>query len=118
MGPRVLVCRKGDSIFLTVKGEITYDSSGELLAVVRQLLMTSLKCTAPGTQVTYCLKTSGTVDLEKMAHLQPGSDEHPGDKEVCADMKTGQEQEELSRQREPQKPRPRHGLILLKGGVF
>ena len=64
MEPKVSVCRKGESIYLTVMGQIDDHSSYELLAVVRQLLQTSLKCAAPGSQVTYWLKTRSSVTPE------------------------------------------------------
>jgi hypothetical protein len=118
MGPRVSVCRKGEHIYLTIEGEFNYESSRELLAVVRQLLMTSLKCATPNSPVTYCLKTRGKVDLEKIAHFQKVIDDRPCCSEVCEDPKVGQEQGVVPLKEESLKRRPRNGLTLVKGGAF
>ncbi len=67
MEPKVSVHRKGESIYLSITGEIQDEPSAELLSVVRQLFQTSLKCAAPGSRVTYWLKTRGTLNLEKLA---------------------------------------------------
>jgi hypothetical protein len=67
MEPKVSVCRKGESIYLTVTGQIDeHYSSQELLGVMRQLLQTSLKCAAPGSQVTYWIKTRASVAPENV----------------------------------------------------
>jgi hypothetical protein len=101
MGPRVSVCRKGENIFLTIEGDINFESSQDLLAVVRQLMNTLMKCAAPETRVNYRLKTRATVDLDKMAHFQEAITEQPATSEVGRKAK----------------PRPRNGLTLVKGGA-
>jgi hypothetical protein len=118
MGPRVSVCRKGEHIYLTVEGEFNCESSRELLAMVRQLLMTSLKCATPNSPVTYCLKTRGKVDLEKIAHFQKVIDDPSCSSEVCENTKAGQEQGVVPLKEESLKRRPRNGLTLVKGGAF
>ena len=118
MGPRVSVRRKGENIYLTIEGEFNYESSRELLAVVQQLLMTSLKCAMPGSQVTYCLKTRGKVDLEKIAHFQKVINDQPCCSEVCENTKAAQKQGVVPFQGESLRCRPRGGLILIKGGAL
>ncbi len=115
MGPRVSVRRKGENIYLTIEGEFNHKSFRELLATVQQLLMTSLKCATPGSPVTYCLKTRGKVDLEKISHFQKVI---PCCSEVCEDTKAGQEQGVVPLQEESLQSRPRGRLILVKGGAF
>jgi hypothetical protein len=118
MAPRISVCRKGDDIFLTVAGGFTDESFQELLLVVRQLLMTSLKCAAPGSQVTYNLKTRGKVDIEKMVHVQHLINDQTCHHDACMDTPEGREPGIGTLQEEsPQRP-PRHGLILVKGGAL
>jgi len=115
MGPRVSVCRKGENIFLTVEGEINFESSRELLAMVRQMMNTLMKCAAQKTRVTYCLKTRATVDLERMAHIQEAVTEPPGNQEGG-----GQAQPEPGLavcQEESARPHPHNGLTLVKGGA-
>ena len=73
MEPMILVSRKGENIFLTIKGEINSKSTGELLVAVRKLLITSLKCAAPGTRVTYCVKTRAILDLGKISSFSAGN---------------------------------------------
>jgi hypothetical protein len=94
MGPRVSVCRKGENIFLTIEGDINFDSSQELLAVVRQMMNTLMKCAAPETRMNYRLKTRATVDLDKIAQVQEENAEPPAS------------------------PRTRRGLTLVKGGAL
>jgi hypothetical protein len=118
MGPKVSVRRKGENIYLTIEGEFNNESSRELLAVVQQLLMTSLKCVTPGSPVTYCLKTRGKVDLEKLAHFQKEIDGQPCCGELCEDTKAGREQEGVPLNGESLKCRSRGRLILVKGGAF
>ena len=117
MGPRVSVCRKGENIFLTIEGETNGESLEELFAVVRQLLLTSLKCIAPGASVTYSLKTRGTVDLEKMTQFQRAIEDHPCGQEGCGGVPTGQKQGVAPPQGEPAERRPRNGLFLVRGGA-
>jgi hypothetical protein len=101
MGPRVSVCRKGENIFLTIEGDINFDSSQELLAVVRQLMNTLMKCAAPETRMNYRLKTRATVDLDKIAQVQEANAEQPTSPEFEGKAK----------------PRTRKGLTLVKGGA-
>lgn len=118
MAPRIAVCRKGDDIFLTVEGDYTCESFRELLSVVRQLLMTSLKCAAPGSQVTYSIKTRGKVDLEKIAHFQQAINDQPYRLDLCEDTTEGAEQGDGPAKRESPTRLPRNGLILVKGGAL
>jgi hypothetical protein len=117
MAPRISVCRKGEDIFLTIKGDFNHESFLELLSVVRQLLMMSSKCAAPGSQVTYSFKTRGKVDLDKMAHFQPEIKDHPCRFEACGEVPEKQEQGVVTGQGESAPRQPRGGLILVKGGV-
>ena len=118
MGPKVSVCRKGDDIFLSIEGEFNNESSQELLSIVRQLLITSLKCAAPGSQVTYSLKTHGKVNLEKMAQFHQVINDQPCCPGICEEPKERQEQRSRPIEDEPANSRPRNGLILIKGGAF
>jgi hypothetical protein len=70
MGPRITVCRKGDEIYLTLKGDLTVDSSPQLLGAFRNLLMMSLQYTTAGSRVIVSLKTRGKIDLKNLAPLQ------------------------------------------------
>lgn len=118
MGPRVSVCRKGENIFLTIEGDINFDSSQELLAVVRQLMNTLMKCAAPETRMNYRLKTRATVDLDKIAHVQDAIAEQPASPEVGEKAQPEPEQDLAACQGESARPRPRKGLTLVKGGAL
>jgi hypothetical protein len=118
MAPRISVCRKGDDIFLTIEGGFTDESFQELLLAVRQLLMTSLKCATPGSQVTFSLKTRGKVDLEKMFHFRHIINDQPCRRDACGDTPEGQAQGVVTFQEEPPQRQPRNGLILVKGGAL
>jgi hypothetical protein len=118
MGPRVSVCRKGKDIFLTIKGEINFESSLELLAVVRQLLNTLRKCAAPEDRVSYCLKTRATIDLEKMAHFQEALTAEPYSPEADGQASPEQASSRGPCQEEAAGARPRPGLFLVKGGAL
>lgn len=118
MAPRISVRRKGDDIFLTIKGGFTDGSFQDLLLVVRKLLMTSLKCAAPGSQVTYSLKTRGKVDLEKMVHVQDVIDDQPCCLDTYEDAQAGQAHAVVTLQEESPQRQPRNGLILVKGGAL
>jgi hypothetical protein len=117
MAPRISVRRKGDNIFLTIEGCCNCDSLKELLSVVRQLLMKSLKFIPPGSQITYCFKTSGKVDCEKLANFHPLTHDEPCCPEVCGEAKDSQEQEVVPLQGKSSHHQPRNGLILVKGGA-
>jgi hypothetical protein len=117
MAPRISVRRKGDNIFLSIEGVFNCDSFQELLSVVRQLLMTSLKCATPGSQLTYCLKTRGEVDFDKLAHFNQLFNDEPSHLHVCGDGKTMQEQEVVPLQKKSSHRQSRNGLILVKGGA-
>jgi hypothetical protein len=117
MAPRISVRRKGDNIFLTIEGAFNCDSFQELLSVVRQLLMTSLKCATPGSQLTYCLKTRGEVDFDKLAHFNQLITDKPCHLDVCGDGRTMQEHEVVPLQKKSPHRQPRNGLILVKGGA-
>jgi hypothetical protein len=118
MRPKVSVCRKGEDVFLSIEGEFDHESSQELLSIMRQFLMTSLKCAAPGSKLTYSLKTRGRVNLEKIAQFHEVINAQP----CCPGI--GEEPKELTEQtsglnKEESPPsRPRNGLILIKGGAF
>jgi hypothetical protein len=117
MGPRVSVCRKGENIFLTIEGDINFESSQELLAVVRKLMNTLMKCAAPETRVNYRLKTRATVNLDKMAHFQEAIAEQTCSPEVGGKAKLEQERAKTARQGESARPRTRNGLTLVRGGA-
>jgi hypothetical protein len=65
MGPRISVYRKGDEVYLTLVGDFDNTSSRQILHTMRQLMLTSLKCTAPNAPVAFTLKTRGKVNLKK-----------------------------------------------------
>jgi hypothetical protein len=114
MGPRIAICRKGENIFLTIEGEFNCESSRELLSAVRHLLMTSLKCVAPGSRVTYCLKTRGKVDPGKIASGQQVLNDPPS----CEERQAEPRPKVAPLQEKSLKPRSRNGLILIKGGAY
>jgi hypothetical protein len=117
MGPRIAVYRKGENLFLSLEGEFNHKSFQEMLSVVRQMLMTLLKCAAPGSQVTYSFKTRGKVDLEKLAQVQEVMIDQPcHPPEVLKARQAEAEHSEL--QEDALKRWPRNGLILVKGGAF
>jgi hypothetical protein len=118
MTPRISVCRKGDDIFLTIEGGFTDESFQELLLAVRQLLLTSLKCATPGSQVTFSLKTRGKVDLEKMFHFRHMISGQPCRLDPCMGTPEGQEHGVVAFQEESPRRQPRNGLILVKGGAL
>ncbi|MFZ5447840.1 MAG: hypothetical protein ACOZFS_04295 [Thermodesulfobacteriota bacterium] len=114
MEPKISVCRKGEEIFLTIEGDFNPESSQEFLRLVRQLLTISLKCAEPGSQVTYCLKTRGKVDLGKIAQFQHLSKcRH----EVCEYIDESKEQDGPLKN-DFQKRHNSVGLFLVKGGAF
>jgi len=118
MAPRISVCRKGEDIFLTIEGGFTDESFQELLLVVRQLLMTSLKCATPGSQVTFSLKTRGKVDLEKMFHLRNVINDQPCQLDAYVDTPEEQTLGVVKFQEESPQSQHRNGLILVKGGAL
>jgi hypothetical protein len=119
MGPKVSVRRKGSDIFLAIEGEFDHTSSQELLSIMRQLLLTSLKCATPGSKLTYSFKTRGQVNLEKIAQFQQLLNDQP-----CCCPGIGEAPQELPEERsslnkeESPASRPHNGLILIKGGAF
>ncbi|MHB9074561.1 MAG: hypothetical protein ACYC6G_13665 [Desulfobaccales bacterium] len=118
MAPRISVCRKGDDIFLTIEGGFTDESFQELLSAVRQLLLTSLKCATPGSQVTFCLKTRGKVDLDKMFHFRHMINDQPCSLDDYVDIAEEQKLGVATFQEESPQRQPRNGLILVKGGAL
>jgi len=68
MRPTVSVCRKGDDLYLTLEGDFTHISSQQLLQAVRKLVMTSLKCFAADSPVSFTFKTHGKVDHKKTGY--------------------------------------------------
>lgn len=118
MGPKVSVCRKGDDIFLSIEGEFNNESSKELLSILRQLLMTSLKCASPGSQVTYSLKTRGKVNLEKLTQLHQVINDQPCCPGICTELKERREPRSRPLQEGSPDSLPRNGLILIKGGAL
>ena len=118
MVPKISVCRKGNDIFLTIEGGFTDESFQELLSAVRQLLLTSLKCATPGSQVTFSLKTRGKVDLEKMFHFRHMINGQPCRVDTCMDTPEGQPLGVVTFQEESPQRQPRNGLILVKGGAL
>jgi hypothetical protein len=68
MRPTVSVCRKGDDLYLTLEGDFNHISSQELLQALNKLVMTSLKCFAADSPVTFSFKTHGKVEQKKVGH--------------------------------------------------
>ncbi len=118
MGPKVSVHRKSDDIFLSIEGEFDRESSQELLSIIRQVLLTSLKCTAPGSKLTYSLKIRGKINPEKIAQFHQVINDQPYCPGSCEEPKERQEQRSWPLQEESSNSRPRNGLILIKGGAF
>jgi hypothetical protein len=117
MGPRITVCRKGDDIYLTLKGDLTVDSSPQLLGALRNLLIMSLQCTTAGSQVIVTLKTRGKLDSKRLAPLQQMINA-PG---YCEPMNNGDgtpEENHLAQASgdAPREHKPRARLTLIKGG--
>ncbi|MEJ2672679.1 MAG: hypothetical protein P8168_10880 [Deltaproteobacteria bacterium] len=115
MGPRLSIHRRGEDIFFTVEGKFNHESSRELLTVVRKLLTTALKCTAPGSWMAYSIKTRSKVDLEKLNQFQQGNKVQSG---VGEDDNQRPEPGVKLSQGESAPRRPRHGLVLVKGGAL
>jgi hypothetical protein len=118
MAPRISVCRKGEDIFLTIEGGFTGESLQELLLAVRKLLLTSLKCATPGSQVTFCLKTRGKVDLDKMFYFRHMINDQPCRLDVYVDTSEEQTLGIVTFQEESPQRQPRNRLTLVKGGAL
>ncbi|MGB8991893.1 MAG: hypothetical protein WCD80_07555 [Desulfobaccales bacterium] len=73
MESTISVCRKGDDLFLTLEGDFNDNSSQELIDALKKVVLTSLKCSAPDSQVTYTFKTRGKVDLKEAAKAKRGA---------------------------------------------
>jgi len=73
MKPTVSVCRKGDDLYLTLEGDYSGISSQELLQALRKLVMTSLKCFATDSPVSFAFKTHGKVTPQHKVEVEsPG----------------------------------------------
>jgi hypothetical protein len=116
MGFGITVSRKGNDIYLTIKGDVTADSARDLLGALRNLLTMSLKCIPAGSQVTVTLKTRGTVDLSKLTP-QPQVVNSPGYDEPGQDETETAGRESLAK---PSRSSPKHNspprLTLIRGG--
>lgn len=65
MEPTVSVCRKGNDLYLSLEGDFNNTSSQEMIQALKNLVMTSLKCSAPDSQVGFTFKTRGKVNCKK-----------------------------------------------------
>lgn len=117
MAPRISVCRKSKAIFLSIEGDFSSESCQELLTVMRQLLVMSLKCTAPGCRVAYKFHIQGKVDLNKMVQFLKEIKDQSCDMDVCGIVPEKQGQEIVPFPMEVSPQQARKGLVLIKGGV-
>jgi hypothetical protein len=65
MKPTLSVCRKGDNLYLTLNGDFNQVSSQQLFRVLRNMVMTSMKCFVADSPVAFTFKTHGKVDYKK-----------------------------------------------------
>ncbi len=64
-GPKISVCRKGDKVYLKLMGDISINSSEELLHAVKKMVQASLKFSTPGSKVSCTFKTQARVNFGK-----------------------------------------------------
>lgn len=65
MGPMISVCRKGDSVYLTLEGSFNTDSFHQMLQALKRMVMSTLEFSPPDSKVAFTFKTHGKVNLEK-----------------------------------------------------
>jgi hypothetical protein len=63
MGTKISVCRKGDNVYLKLRGDICLHSSEELLHAVKKMVLASLKFSSPGSKVSCTFKTQAKVSF-------------------------------------------------------
>lgn len=66
MEPTISVYRKGDDLYITLEGVLNGNSSQQIFQILRNMVMTSLKCSPPKSQVAFTFRTCGKVDLKKL----------------------------------------------------
>jgi hypothetical protein len=69
MEPTVSVCRKGDNLYLTLNGDFNQISSHQLFQLLRNMAMTSMKCSVADSPVAVTFKTHGRVDYKKAGQV-------------------------------------------------
>jgi len=65
MEPTISVYRKGEDLYLTLEGEVSGTSSQHLFEALKKAVMTSLKCVAPDSSISYLFRTHGNVNFKK-----------------------------------------------------
>jgi hypothetical protein len=63
VGPKISVCRKGDNVYLKLMGDISQHSSEDLLHAVKKMVLSSLRFSSPGSQVSCTFKTQAKVSF-------------------------------------------------------
>jgi hypothetical protein len=63
MGPKISVRRKGDNVYLKLMGDLSLNSSEELLHAVKKIMLASLRFSSPGTKVCCTFKTQAKVNF-------------------------------------------------------
>jgi hypothetical protein len=69
MEPTVSVCRKGDNLYLTLDCGFNQISSQQLFQMLRNMVMTSMKCFVADSPVAFTFKTQGKVDYKKTGQV-------------------------------------------------
>jgi len=66
MEPTISVYRKGDDLYIKLEGVLNGNSSQQLFQILKNMAMTSLKCSPPESQVAFAFHTCGKVDIKKL----------------------------------------------------
>ncbi len=73
MGPKISVCRKRDEVYLKLMGSVSTGTAGELLSILENLVMASLKFSSPDFPVGFTFRTRTRVDLARKGEPPPVS---------------------------------------------
>jgi hypothetical protein len=65
MGPKISVCRKKDEVYLKLMGNVSPGTALELLSILENLLMASLRFSSPDSPVGFTFRTHTKVDLAR-----------------------------------------------------
>lgn len=72
MGPKISVRRKGNNVYLKLMGDLSLNSSEELLHAVKKIMLASLRFSSPGTKVSCTFKTQAKVSFGSRRRGSPG----------------------------------------------
>lgn len=72
MEPRISICRRGENLYLKLKGNFNRSDSEEILRAVRRLVGISLQSSSPNTQVFFTFQTFAKIECSP-GNLRDGS---------------------------------------------